>query len=68
MLPYENIDGLQQKNSKINNTFVNFFFTFYSKLPTFTYPAFKVVQIRGALVPVPSPYKWRGLRQEGHPA
>ena len=27
-----------------------------------------VVQIKVALVPVPSPDKWRGLRQEGHPA
>ena len=31
-------------------------------------PASKVVQIRAALVPVPSPDKWGGLRQEGHPA
>ena len=30
--------------------------------------ASKVVQIRAALVPVPSPDKWGGLRQEGHPA
>ena len=28
----------------------------------------KVVQIREALVPVPSPDKWRELRQEKHPA
>ena len=34
----------------------------------FTNPASKVVQIRAALVPVPSPDKWGGLRQEGHPA
>ena len=33
-----------------------------------TNPASKVVQIRAALVPVPSPDKWGGLRQEGHPA
>ena len=31
-------------------------------------PASKVVQIRAALVPVPSPDKWGGLQQEGHPA
>ena len=31
-------------------------------------PASKVAQIRAALVPVPSPDKWGGLRQEGHPA
>ena len=28
--------------------------------------ASKVVQIRAALVPVPSPDKWGGLRQVGH--
>ena len=32
MFPYWNIGRLQQKNSKIKNTFVNVFFTFYSKL------------------------------------
>ena len=31
-------------------------------------PVSKVVQIRAALVPVPGPDKWGGLRQEGHPA
>ena len=30
--------------------------------------ASKVVQIRVALVPAPSPNKWGGLRQQGHPA
>ena len=39
-----------------------------SKLLTIQKPASKVVQIRAALVPVPSPDKWGGLRQEGHPA
>ena len=28
----------------------------------------KVVQIKVALVPVPSPDKWGGLQQERHPA
>ena len=31
-------------------------------------PDSKAVQIRAALVPVPSPDKRGGLRQEGHPA
>ena len=42
MFPYGNIGGLQQKNSKIINTFVNVFFTFYSKLQA----GFIVVHVR----------------------